>query len=125
MTDVPAIEEGKIIEGMVCKITPYGAFVKLPNGKKGLVHISQIDHVFIKDVGDHVKLGEVVKAEVVKIFDDGRTELSIKNTKPKPEKPPQPQRPPQPKPQKPKEEPKDVFRVNPFEDLLNDFNSES
>ena len=123
MTDLPPIEEGKIIEGMVCKITPYGAFVKLPNGKKGLVHISQIDHVFIKNVGDHVKLGEMVKAEVVKIFDDGRTELSIKNTKPKPEKP---QRPQQPKPQKQKEEePRDVFRVNPFEDQLGDFGSDN
>jgi len=117
--DTPVIEEGNIVEGMVCKITPYGAFIKLPNGKKGLVHISQIDHVFIKNVGDHLKLGEVVKAEVVKIFDDGRTELSIKKTKDGPE------RPPRPKPPVQKSEPENTFRVNPFEEQLENFSSGS
>jgi len=37
-----SLETGTILEGIVVKITHYGAFVELPDGKSGLVHISEI-----------------------------------------------------------------------------------
>ena len=108
---------------MICKIAPYGAFIQFPDGKKGLVHISQIAHAYIKNISDHVKLGQVVKAEVVKIFDDGRIELSIKKTQPASKQKEQPKKPPRPQRKQP-EKPEITtsgFKVNPFEEQLGDF----
>jgi len=45
-----ALEVGAIIEGVVTGITNFGAFVTLPNGKTGLVHISEIADAYVKDI---------------------------------------------------------------------------
>ena len=56
------VETGAIVEGTVVKITPYGAFVELPDGRSGLVHIREIADVYVKDVRDYLKEQEKVKA---------------------------------------------------------------
>ena len=48
------IEAGAIVEGRVTRIMDFGAFVELPNGESGLVHISQIAHEFVKNVRDQI-----------------------------------------------------------------------
>ena len=50
-----SIEVGSIVEGVVTGITNFGAFVELPGGKVGLVHISEVADVYVKDVHDFLK----------------------------------------------------------------------
>ena len=60
------------------RITPYGAFLQFEGGRVGLVHISEIDRNYVKDVHDHLREGDVVKAKVLAIKEDGKIDLSIK-----------------------------------------------
>ncbi len=67
-----------MIDGSVERITPYGAFLKLEDGRLGLVHISEVDRNYVKDVHDHLREGDVVQAKVLAIKEDGKIDLSIK-----------------------------------------------
>ena len=60
------------------RITPYGAFLTLEGGKMGLVHISEIDRNYVKDVHEHLRENDVVQAKVIAIKEDGKIDLSIK-----------------------------------------------
>lgn len=73
-----AIEIGSIQEGKVTGIMNFGAFVSLPGGKSGLVHISEISNTFVKDVHDHLQVGQIVKVKVIDINEQGKINLSIK-----------------------------------------------
>ena len=73
-----AIEVGSIQEGKVTGIMNFGAFVSLPGGKSGLVHISEISNTFVKDVHDHLNVGQMVKVKVLEINEQGKINLSIK-----------------------------------------------
>jgi len=72
------LEVGSILEGKVNGITKFGAFVTLPDGKSGLVHISEIANAYVNDVHDHVTEGQTVKVKVIGISQDGKINLSIK-----------------------------------------------
>ena len=72
------LEVGSIVEGKVTGITNFGAFVELPGGKTGMVHISEVAPTFVKEIRDYVKVGEVVKVKVLNITPEGRVSLSIK-----------------------------------------------
>jgi len=56
-----SIEVGSIVEGVVTGITPFGAFVELPEGKVGLVHISEVADEYVRDVHDFLKEKDKVK----------------------------------------------------------------
>jgi len=73
-----SIEVGSKLKGKVTGITHFGAFVELPNGQTGLVHISEIAHNYVKDIHDHLKIGEQVEVKIVQVERDGRIGLSIK-----------------------------------------------
>lgn len=75
------IKKGDIVEGTVKRIAPFGAFVRLADGRKGLVHISQIDDSYVTRIHQHLKVGDSIKAKVVAIGDDGKIDLSIKKAK--------------------------------------------
>lgn len=72
------IRVGSILDGNVKTITKFGAFVVLPGGRSGLVHISEISHSYVNDVKDHLQEGQEVRVKVVGIDDAGRINLSIK-----------------------------------------------
>jgi S1 RNA binding domain protein len=72
------VDIGNIVEGTVQRITPYGAFVQLAGGKVGLIHISEIDRNYVKDVHEFLRESDVVKAKVLTIKEDGKIDLSIK-----------------------------------------------
>ena len=55
------LEIGAIQEGKVTGITKFGAFVLLPGGTSGLVHISEIANAYVSDVNDYLKVGDTVK----------------------------------------------------------------
>ena len=73
-----ATEVGAIVEGTVIRVAPYGAFVALESGETGLVHISEIDRNFVRDVSDHLRESDKVTVKVVGIKEDGKIDLSIK-----------------------------------------------
>ena len=75
---IAELEVGAVIEATVSRITPYGAFLQLEDGKLGLVHISEIDRNYVRSVEDHLRLGDRVQAKVVAIKEDGKIDLSIK-----------------------------------------------
>jgi len=69
---------GEIVEGTVSDIMNYGAFVKLENGKTGLVHISEVSNDYVEDIHQVLKSGDKVKAKVLSIDERGKIALSIK-----------------------------------------------
>lgn len=74
------VEVGKVYEGTVVKILDnnVGAIVSVMPGKDGLVHISQIAHERVRNVGDYLKVGQVVNVKALEVDDRGRVRLSIK-----------------------------------------------
>lgn len=73
-----SIEVGSKVKGKVTGITHFGAFVELSNGKTGLVHISEVANNYVKDIKDHLKVGEQIDVKVIQIEGDGKIGLSIK-----------------------------------------------
>lgn len=72
------VEVGKIVEGKVTGITNFGAFVQLPDGKTGLVHISEVAEEYVKDIKAHLKENQLVKVKVISVDNNGKISLSIK-----------------------------------------------
>ncbi|MGE5629548.1 MAG: S1 domain-containing RNA-binding protein [Caulobacteraceae bacterium] len=72
------IEEGKVVEGVVSSITNFGAFIQLPEGKIGLVHISEIADTYVKDIKNYIKEKEKVRVKVISVEKNGKINLSIK-----------------------------------------------
>lgn len=72
------LEVGKIVEGKVTGITAFGAFIQLPEGKTGLVHISEVAQEYVKDVSAHLKENQIVKVKILSVDPNGKVSLSIK-----------------------------------------------
>ncbi len=73
-----ALEIGSILEGKVTGIAKFGAFVGLPEGQSGLVHISEITNSYVNDVRDFLQIGQAVKVRVMSVSPEGKINLSIK-----------------------------------------------
>ena len=86
-TRIADLEIGAVVDGTVQRITPYGAFVQIDDGPIGLVHVSQIDRNYVRDVKDHLRENDRVQAKVVSIKDDGKIDLSIKALQNPPDRP--------------------------------------
>lgn len=71
------VKVGSKVQGKVTGITNFGAFVELPGGVTGLVHISEVADSFVKDINDHLKVGEQVEVKVIS-EKEGKISLSIK-----------------------------------------------
>ncbi|MGN1344281.1 MAG: S1 RNA-binding domain-containing protein, partial [Traorella sp.] len=56
---------GEIKEGVISGIQPYGAFVQLDSGEKGLIHISEISKGYVKDVAQYLHVGERVRVKIL------------------------------------------------------------
>ena len=77
------MEAGSIVDGKVTRITNFGAFVELEDGKVGLIHISEVADVYVNDVHDFLTEGDTVQVKIVNI-DGNKIALSLKQAKPKP-----------------------------------------
>ncbi|MFP4962566.1 S1 domain-containing RNA-binding protein [Staphylococcus epidermidis] len=82
-----SIEVGNKLKGKITGIKKFGAFVELPEGKSGLVHISEVAGNYVENVEDHLSVGDEVEVKVLSIADDGKISLSIKKAKDRPRKP--------------------------------------
>src|SRR5690625_4112735 len=78
------LEEGQVIEGVVQRLTDFGAFVDL-GGVDGLVHISELAHEHVEKSSDVVSEGETIKVEILSVDrDNERISLSRKKVIPGP-----------------------------------------
>ncbi len=92
--EIGDLQEGMALEGIVTNVTKFGAFVDVGVHQDGLVHISELSNGYVKEPGDAVKVGQIVKVTVLSA--DAKTKriaLSMKTASPKPAAPP-----PKPKP---------------------------
>ena len=90
---------GAIVDGKVKTITKFGAFVTLPGNKTGMVHISEVAHVYVNDIHEFLTEGQDVKVKVIDIDATGKINLSIKKTQEPPARQQAPrQQAPRPRP---------------------------
>ena len=116
---------GEIVEGKVKTITNFGAFVALPNGKTGMVHISDIANTYVSNIRDHLTEGQDVKVMVTGI-DGNKINLSMKRLEAKPAQNAAPRRQAAPRPARPATPPpapKTADQI--FEEKLKQFMTES
>jgi S1 RNA binding domain protein len=73
---------GSVVEGVVTGITRFGAFVLLPGGKTGLVHISEVADSYVNDIKDFVKEQDQVKVKILSYDGSQKIALSIRQAKP-------------------------------------------
>lgn len=73
------MKKGDVVKGRITGIKPYGAFVKIDENIDGLIHISEISDGFVKNIEEYLKIGDVVKLEVLDINADNKISLSYKN----------------------------------------------
>lgn len=62
-----SIEVGSKLQGKVTGITNFGAFIELPDGKTGLVHISEVADNYVKDINEHLTVGDEVTVKVLNV----------------------------------------------------------
>ena len=72
------LEVGMVLEGKVTGITKFGAFVELPGGRTGMVHISEVASTFVKEIRDYVTENQTNKVKILNINEDGKISLSMK-----------------------------------------------
>ena len=83
-------EIGRVYQGVVKRITNFGAFCEIAPGKEGLCHVSELSDQFVPKVEDVVKLGDALAVKVVEIDSMGRINLSHKQALLPPGTPPVP-----------------------------------
>ena len=74
-----AIEVGNVFEGRVTGVKPFGAFVALPEGRVGMVHISEVSNEFVQDINTVLHDGDEVKVQVINIAPDGGLRGGFRN----------------------------------------------
>ncbi|HIC95569.1 TPA: polyribonucleotide nucleotidyltransferase [Candidatus Bipolaricaulota bacterium] len=107
------LEVGKRYRGKVTRIERYGAFVELPSGVRGLVHVSDLADGYVKNVEDIVKVGDEITVEVIGINEMGRPDFrrileedEVRLPAPPRERERAPRRPPSPSPSRAKAGPR-------------------
>ena len=82
--EASSVRVGDLTDCTVEQIMPYGAFVRLPTGQRGMIHISELSFNYVKKVEDVLSLQQNVKARVIKIDEKGRIDLSLKKAEERP-----------------------------------------
>ncbi len=79
ITAIEHLQEGMELNGIVTNVTQFGAFVDIGVHRDGLVHISQLANVFVKNPHDVVSTGQKVRVRVMGVeVQRGRIHLSMK-----------------------------------------------
>ena len=60
-------KKNSILPGIVKQITNFGAFVELPAGHEGMIHISKIANHRIDKIEDFIKIADKIKVKVLKV----------------------------------------------------------
>jgi len=72
------LEVGAVVKGKVKKIVDFGAFIELPNGQEGLLHISKISDKRVSSVKEHISEGEELD---VKVMASSQNKVELANAK--------------------------------------------
>jgi polyribonucleotide nucleotidyltransferase len=72
------IEVGTVVKGTVKKVVDFGAFVELPNGQEGLLHISKVSDKRINNVRDYLNEGDELE---VKVMASSQAKVELANAK--------------------------------------------
>ncbi|HEY7728475.1 MAG TPA: S1 RNA-binding domain-containing protein, partial [Candidatus Eisenbacteria bacterium] len=75
-------EIGRVYQGIVRRVVPFGAFVEISPGKDGLVHISELEPHRVERVEDVINEGDTVLVKVIAIDREGKIKLSRKQALP-------------------------------------------
>ena len=89
--EIADLKPGMKLEGVVTNVTKFGAFVDIGVHQDGLVHISELSSRYIRDANEIVKVGQIVKVQVISA--DTKTKriaLSMKSQQATPSAPPKP-----------------------------------
>ena len=70
-------EIGEIIEGTIITIRDFGAIMIFNDGKKGLLHISEVANVYIRNIHKYLKIGKTYQVKIIGIEEDGFLKLSM------------------------------------------------
>ena len=73
------VEVGQVYKGKVTKILEFGAFIQLPIGKDGFLHISQISEEHVYDINDKLKVDQILEVKVAEIDRQNRIKLTLKD----------------------------------------------
>lgn len=73
-------KEGDVVSGEIIGTTEFGAFIRFGEGLEGLIHISELDWRLVSDPKEVVKIGDKVKAQIIKIAHN-EVNLSLKALK--------------------------------------------
>ena len=77
--EIADLQPGMILEGVVTNVTKFGAFVDIGVHQDGLIHISELSDRYIKEPSEVVKVGQIVKVQVLSADAKAkRVALSIK-----------------------------------------------
>jgi uncharacterized protein len=94
--DIADVQPGMKLEGVVTNVTKFGAFVDIGVHQDGLVHISELSNRYVQDPGEVVKVGQIVKVQVLTVDPKAkRIGLSMKALMGPPARPERRPQPPQ------------------------------
>ncbi|PCK20203.1 RNA-binding protein S1 [Bacillus pumilus] len=117
-------EVGSVYTGKVTGLQAYGAFVALDEETQGLVHISEVTHGFVKDINEHLSIGDEVQVKVLSVDEKaGKISLSIRATQEAPER--KESKPKKQRPQQVKEEAAAPQGFNTLKDKLEEWIEQS
>ena len=68
---------GDICEGTIINIRDFGAILIFDDDRKGLLHISEVANVFIRNIHKYLKIGKTYQVKIIGIEDDGFLKLSM------------------------------------------------
>jgi uncharacterized protein len=96
--EIADLKPGMTLEGVVTNVTRFGAFVDIGVHQDGLVHVSELSNRFVKDASEVVKVGQIVKVQVLNADPKAkRIALSMKALAAPPERTPKPKPAPEKK----------------------------
>ena len=126
-----AVEIGSVVEGKVSGITNFGVFVDIGDGATGMVHISEVAKNYVKDIKEHVHMGQEVKVKVISISPEGKIGLTMKQAGPPEQREERRERQPR-RQSEPSQRGADSFEFRPrqqenlsFEDMMSRFKQSS
>ncbi len=74
--DFGVLQEGMVVEGVVDKLSPYGAFIKITENITGLLHISEFSFEHVKKPSEELKPGDTVQVKILGI-DREKNKISL------------------------------------------------
>jgi uncharacterized protein len=79
VNEISDLRPGMMLEGVVTNVTKFGAFVDIGVHQDGLIHVSHLANDFVREPGEVVAVGDIVRVRVVEVdLDRRRISLSRK-----------------------------------------------